>query len=121
MSSRIMGVGTDFFATGQISVEEVAGIAAQGFRTIVNNRPDGEGGAGQPKSSELEAEAKRLGLTYAYLPMKGAQVDPVLASEFSRVLATSPGPVIGFCRTGARSSALYAASRGLGPRATSPA
>ena len=112
MKSGISGLAPDYFVTGQISVEDVADIAAQGFRTIVNNRPDGEGGAAQPKSSDLKAEAERHGLTYVYLPMVRAHVDPRLASDFSQTLAKLPAPVIGFCRTGARASALFNAGRG---------
>ena len=112
---RISGLGPDYFVTGQIGVEDVADIAAQGFKTIVNNRPDSEGGPAQPKSSDLEAEADRHGLVYLHLPMERVAVDPRLANEFSRTLAMSPRPVIGFCRTGARASALYYAStRGRG-------
>ena len=107
---RISSLGPEYFVTEQISVEDVADIAAQDFKTIVNNRPDGEGGAAQPKSSDLEAEAKRRGLSYVHLPMERAQVDPRLANEFSRTLAMSPRPIIGFCRTGARASALYHAA-----------
>lgn len=112
MKPVISALAPDYFVTGQISVEDVADIAAHGFRTIVNNRPDGEGGVAQPKSSDLEAEAERHGLSYLYLPMERAQVDPRLADEFSRTLSKLPTPVIGFCRTGARASALYNAWRG---------
>ena len=45
----------------QIALSEIAGIAAAGYRGIVNARPDGEE-AGQPASSEIEAEARRYGL-----------------------------------------------------------
>lgn len=112
MKPRISGLAPDYFVTGQISVEDVADIAAQGFRTIVNNRPDGEGGAAQPKSSELKEEAERHGLTYVHLPMDRAQLDPRLADEFSQTLEKLPTPVIGFCRTGARAVALYNVWRG---------
>ncbi len=111
MKPRISDLGPGYFVTGQISVEDVGFIAEEGFRTIVNNRPDGEGGAAQPRSSDLEAEARRHGLSYFYLPMQRAHVDPRLVNEFAQTLAMAPVPVIGFCRTGARASALYNAWR----------
>jgi hypothetical protein len=37
-------------------------IAATGFRGVINNRPDFEGGADQPTSVQLEAAAKNAGL-----------------------------------------------------------
>lgn len=111
MKPKVSGLGPGYFVTGQIGVEDVGVIAAQGFRMIVNNRPDGEGGATQPRSADLEAEARRHGLSYVYLPMDGTHVDPRIVNEFARTLATTPVPVIGFCRTGARASALYNAWR----------
>ena len=107
----IRPIGPEFFVTGQIGIEDVAAIAAKGFKTIVNNRPDGEGGEAQPKSRDLDAEAKRYGLSYVYLPMRGPQADPQIVDELVLALSRSTGPVIGFCRTGTRSSALYQAAK----------
>ncbi len=47
---------------GQITPEDVAEAKAQGFTTIINNRPDGEQ-AGQPTGAEIEAAATAAGLT----------------------------------------------------------
>ena len=50
---------TDKFSTApQVSPSDLPEIAAMGFKTVINNRPDGEGGADQPSSAELEAAAK---------------------------------------------------------------
>ena len=49
---------------GQITAEDVAGIAAAGFSVIVNNRPDGEGGPDQPSSAVVGEAARVAGLSY---------------------------------------------------------
>jgi len=93
--------------TGQIRVADLAGIAGRGFRTIVNNRPDGEE-EGQPLSAELAAEAYRLGLAYRYLPVVPGSISDEQARRQAQTLAAVPGPSLAFCRTGNRSAALWA-------------
>jgi uncharacterized protein len=99
---------TDQFGTlGQITPEDVYEIARQGYKSIINNRPDGEGGVSQPLSSDIEAAAKALGLHYAYLPVVSGQITLEQAQEMARLLKTLPGPILAFCRSGARSTNIY--------------
>ncbi|OZB14271.1 MAG: TIGR01244 family protein, partial [Hyphomonas sp. 34-62-18] len=44
----IRRVTPDFAVAPQISEADVEEIAAAGFKTIIANRPDGEGGVDQP-------------------------------------------------------------------------
>lgn len=96
-----------FSVAPQIRREDLAGIAAAGFRAVVNNRPDGEA-PDQPTSLTLEAEAKKLGLAYAHIPIVPAQMDDASARALERFLGDVGGPVVGFCRTGTRSASLWA-------------
>jgi sulfide:quinone oxidoreductase len=80
------------------------------FRTIINNRPDGEE-AGQPSSAEIEGEARRLGFQYAYIPIAPGQLNEQAIIGFSEVLSTAPTPILAFCRTGTRSTNLWALSQ----------
>ena len=91
----------------QIRPEDMSGIAASGFRAIVNNRPDAEA-PDQPGSVELEAEAKRLGMGYAYIPVVPGQLNEAPARSLGQFLGGVDGPVLGFCRTGTRSAGLWA-------------
>ncbi len=110
---------TDKFGTApQISPSDLAEIAAAGFRTVINNRPDGEGGSEQPASAELEAAAKAAGLRYEYLPVISGQITEPQARKFAELLATRPGPVLAFCRSGARSQHLYRMASGQSSQAT---
>jgi uncharacterized protein (TIGR01244 family) len=51
--------------------------------------------------------AKALGLNYVYLPVISGQITLEQAQEMARLLQTLPGPVLAFCRSGARSTNLY--------------
>ncbi|TVR95588.1 MAG: TIGR01244 family phosphatase [Rhodospirillales bacterium] len=91
----------------QISEEDVARLAALGFRTIVNNRPDGET-PNQPPGAAIRAAAARHGLAYVDVPVVSGQLteDDVAAAQM--VLARADGPVLMFCNSGTRSTALWA-------------
>lgn len=102
-----------FSATGQLQPADLAVFAGHGFATIVNNRPDGEE-ADQPNSAQIAAEAKRLGLGYAYLPIVPGQMTDLEARAFGEIMCASDGPVLGFCRTGNRSQQLWHRAGELG-------
>ncbi len=85
----------------QIALADLATAAAQGFKLVINNRPDGEDPS-QPTSAEVEAAAKAAGLDYAYIPVRGGPTPDQVAQEHE-LLASHPGPVLAFCRSGTRS------------------
>lgn len=93
--------------SGQIKHGDVSKIAALGFKTIINNRPDCEVSF-QPRTKSLAACAKRAGIDYIYLPIVSGQVTQKDIEDFSAVLAKADGPVFAFCRTGKRSANLWA-------------
>lgn len=94
---------------GQIQPTDMASVAASGFLTVINNRPDGEG-EGQPSSAEMAAAAQASGLQYHYLPVIAGQISDANVSDFAQLLSQVKGPVLAFCRTGTRSSSLWALS-----------
>ena len=96
----------DISVAGQIRPDDLEALAAS-FRTIVNNRPDGEE-AGQPNSAQIEAEARRVGLQYAFMPITPGQLNEQAIVGLSEVLANAPTPILAFCRTGTRSTSLWA-------------
>lgn len=93
----------------QIYPEDLETLAAT-FGTIINNRPDGEE-IGQPSSAEIEAAARRCGLQYAFIPITPGQLTEQAIVGFSEVLAEAPTPILAFCRTGTRSTNLWALSQ----------
>ncbi len=95
---------------GQITPADVAELAASGFKVIVNNRPDGEAMFGQPAASEVEAEAQKHGLGFVNLPFSSSTLTPGHVVKFAEVLQTADGPILAYCRTGTRSTMLWAAA-----------
>ena len=61
MSLPISCHNAQFGTLGQIDASHLAEIAAQGYKSVINNRPDGEGGPGQPSNASIQAEAEKLG------------------------------------------------------------
>ncbi|MBU2408315.1 MAG: TIGR01244 family phosphatase [Gammaproteobacteria bacterium] len=96
----------------QIAVEDIAALAKDGFTGIVNNRPEQEA-PDQPLSSELEAEASRHGLDYWHIPVVPGAMTEAEVCAFGAARAEARGPVLAFCRTGNRSSALWEAAHAL--------
>jgi sulfide:quinone oxidoreductase len=96
----------------QISPKDIPAIAAAGFRSIVCNRPDGEG-FGQPRFADVDAAAKAAGLETAYLPIKSGQMSERDVARFVELMRTLPGPVFGYCRSGARAMSLWQAARSM--------
>ena len=85
----------------------MATLAAQGFRSIINNRPDGEADD-QPSSSVMEAAVRRAALEYRYIPVVSGSISDSQAQDFAAALAELPGPILAFCRSGMRSTMLWA-------------
>ena len=99
---------TDQFGTlGQIDPSHLAEIVKQGYKSVINNRPDFEGGPDQPTNAQIQAQAEALGLHYAYLPVIPGAFTQDQVLEMARLLKTMPGPILAFCRSGARSTNLY--------------
>ncbi|MET0439840.1 MAG: TIGR01244 family sulfur transferase [Devosia sp.] len=96
--------------SGQISPEDVATLKSLGFVAIVNNRPDGES-PDQPAGEEIEAAAKAAGLAYHAIPLGREGVNADLVEKTKAVIEGSDGPVFCFCRSGTRSTTLWALSQ----------
>ena len=91
----------------QIAVEQVADIAAAGFKTIVNNRPDDED-AGQPSGDAIRAAAEAAGLKYVAIPVTHAGFSHPQIDAMTQALTDLDGPVLAYCRSGTRSCNLWA-------------
>lgn len=99
---------TDYLSvSGQIRLADLKVLAAQGFKTIINNRPDGEAPR-QPKSDTLAQRAASLGLNYHFIPVVPGQMTSDNVEAFKGVLDGNPGQTLAFCRSGTRSTIVWA-------------
>lgn len=95
--------------SAQIQPQHVKVIAEQGFKTLINNRPDGEE-ANQPSNADIEQAAKDAGLSYKAIQFAGGQLTQAQVAEFAQFYNQADKPVLMFCRTGNRSNMLYQAA-----------
>jgi sulfide:quinone oxidoreductase len=97
-------------ASPQLLVGELPAVRDAGFKAIICNRPDGEG-ADQPSFAEIERAARALGMQAHYLPAESGKLTDEQGVAFGALLAELPKPVLAYCRTGMRSTSLWALSQ----------
>ena len=94
----------------QISPDQVAAAQAEGITLIINNRPDGEE-PDAPQGTEIQAAADAAGIDYVAIPVGHSgfsmpQVDAMIAA-----LESAKGTALAYCRSGTRSTLLWALAR----------
>lgn len=104
-------------ASPQIAIEDVAAAKDAGVTLIVNNRPEGES-EDQVPGAEIEAAAREAGIDYLAIPIGHSGFSQPQVAALADALDKAEGPVLGYCRSGTRSTLLWAlaqASRGEDP------
>jgi len=102
---------TDAFAVApQLSPDDMQAVAQAGFKSVIINRPDGEGGAEQPSSEEVMAAAKAVGLVIEYQPVISGGMTEQDVLRFKELLGKLPAPVLAYCRSGTRCTHLFNAA-----------
>ena len=99
-------ISDQVFVAPQITQSDLAALKEKGIRSVICNRPDGEG-ADQPTFDELSGTAKKLGLQMRYIPVSAGIVQDSDATAFGAALVDLPGPILAYCRTGTRSATLW--------------
>lgn len=103
----------DLAVAPQISPDQLAAVAAAGFKSVICNRPDMEGGPDQPTFAQIESTARALGLQARYVPVVSGQITETDVRDFQQALADMPRPILAYCRSGTRSTNLWALARQL--------
>lgn len=104
-------VNPDFWVAAQLSVEDIKRAAENGFKTILNNRPEGED-PDQPSGAQMKAAVEAAGMTYRALPFAGPP-PPGIVAETAALLEEARGPVLAYCRSGRRSIGAWAMAQAL--------
>lgn len=107
---EIKSLSPEISVAPQVTIADLNAVARAGFRSVICNRPDGEG-ADQPVYAELEREARDQGLQIRYLPAESGKVTDAQGVAFGALMAELPKPVLAFCRTGMRSTTMWALSQ----------
>lgn len=108
--TRWVRLSEDVFVAPQVRPVDMAGVAAYGFRTVINVRPDGEEET-QPPGEHVAVAAADVGLEYHHIPVTAATLGDREVGLFKEALGETPGPVLAFCRSGTRAAMLWALSQ----------
>ena len=115
-------LSSSVLASPQIAPADIEAARAEGVRLVINNRPDGEA-PDQPSGSEIEAAARAAGMDYRAIPVTGG-FDEGQVRAMAEALANADGKVLAYCRSGTRSTLLWAlaqAACGADPQAIADA
>lgn len=103
---------TDAFAVApQLAPDDMPDVANAGFKSVIINRPDLEGGPEQPLSADIIKAARAAGLQIEYQPVVSGAMTYEDVERFAALLEQLPAPVLAFCRSGTRCSNLFEAAR----------
>lgn len=94
-------------ALPQPTAKDIGELADRGYRSIIGNRPDGET-PDQPKWNDLKAAALARGMDAVHIPVVASQIGEADVRAFREALERLPKPIAAFCRTGTRSTILWA-------------
>jgi uncharacterized protein (TIGR01244 family) len=107
-----------FYASPQITAEDIAEASALGVGLVINNRPEGES-EDQTAGAVIEQAARAAGMDYIAIPVTHAGFSETQLSAMAQALAKSDAPILAYCRSGTRSTLLWSlaeASRGKNPQ-----
>lgn len=99
-------INDDLSVGSQVYASDIKQIAQKGYRALICNRPDGET-PDQPDFATIASIAKEAGLETRYIPVLPNELLEKQAIQFANALRTLPTPVLAYCHSGARSSALW--------------
>ena len=94
----------------KLSIVPLAEAKAQGFAMVINNRPDGEEPAA-PQGEHISTACAAEGLAYAAIPIGHAGFSHAQIDALDKLLAAATGPILAYCRSGTRSTHLWALAR----------
>jgi sulfide:quinone oxidoreductase len=89
----------------QIDERDVEALAAAGFKAIICNRPDSEGGT---PSERIRAACDRHGIKFFLQPVEYGRLGVADGDAFGQILQQCDQPTLGYCRSGRRTTALWA-------------
>jgi uncharacterized protein (TIGR01244 family) len=112
-------VSGEFSVSGQLTVDALPALRAEGINTLICNRPDHEA-PGQPPHADIDHAAQQLGMAVFFLPVVHATISAHDVRAFAKLLGEAPAPVHAWCRSGLRSITLWSLAqvlRGADPHA----
>jgi sulfide:quinone oxidoreductase len=107
MTAELFPLAPGLSVAGRLDRSDIEALARAGVRTIINNRPDGED-PGQLPAAEARKLAETHGIAYHHIPITAASLTRGDVDAFAAALHEATTPVVAHCRSGTRSSLLWA-------------
>ncbi|GAB1581022.1 TIGR01244 family sulfur transferase [Phyllobacterium phragmitis] len=102
----IRQIDENFSVTGQIAPDDIRDIVAAGYQTLICNRPDNEA-PDQPAFAEIASVAEKAGIPVHYVPVVSGMLTQDDVDAMAAALENAEGPILAYCRSGARSTNIY--------------
>ena len=112
---EIKHITEDYAVSAQIQPVDMQALADAGFKMVINNRPDSEI-SGDLQSDAMRAAADAAGLSYVSNPVINGGLTQDMVENHAAAIRAANGPVFAYCRSGTRSSIVWA----LGQAGTRP-
>ena len=110
MAPQLFPLGPELSVAGRLDRADIDALARAGVRTIINNRPDGED-PGQLPAAEARRLAEAHGIAYHHIPFTAATLTRADVDAFAATLRSVSQPVVVHCRSGTRSTLIWALTR----------
>jgi uncharacterized protein (TIGR01244 family) len=99
---------TDTYSVApQITAEDLAGLRAAGFSTVICNRPDCEV-PDDLSAARIRDAAEAAGLDFHDLPLTHDSMSPERIARQRRICENAAGPVLAYCASGTRCTIVWA-------------
>lgn len=103
-------ISDSFLASPQIDLDSISEAKAAGVTLIINNRPDGEDPTA-PQGEEIAEAAQAAGIAYIAIPVGHSGFSEVQVDQMTAALEENEGRTLAYCRSGTRSTLLWALSQ----------
>ncbi|HUC11252.1 MAG TPA: TIGR01244 family sulfur transferase [Stellaceae bacterium] len=110
MTAELIALTPGLSVAGRLDPKDIEALAQAGVRTIINNRPDGED-PGQLPAAAAKKLAEAHGIAYHHIPITAASLTKGDVDMFAAALRAAAQPVVAHCRSGTRSTLLWALTR----------
>jgi uncharacterized protein (TIGR01244 family) len=107
VATPINALTPDFAVAPQLGPEDMAAVAQAGYKSVIINRPDLEGGPDQPTAAAVSEAARLAGLRVEYQPVVSGAMTQDDVTRFAELLQTLPAPILAYCRSGTRCTNLF--------------
>jgi uncharacterized protein (TIGR01244 family) len=105
-------LSAEVWASPQIAVDDLVEAGRLGVKIVINNRPEGES-EDQTPGAVIEAAAHAAGMDYRAIPVTMQSLSQADVESMAEALGEAPGPVLAYCRSGTRSTLLWALAQTL--------